>query len=78
MRGAVLDCGERVPGYKVSSPNFSGLLAGKSFIIQTDHRSLEWLDWVKENNAHLTKWSLYLFSHISGHAYCNSLHVEAI
>ena len=29
MRGAILDCGERVPGYKVRSPNFSGLLAGE-------------------------------------------------
>ena len=26
----------------------------------TDHRSLEWLDWMKENNARLACWSLLL------------------
>ena len=33
---------------------------GKAFTIQTDHRSLEWLDRMKENNARLTRWSLLL------------------
>jgi len=63
---------------KLAVETFQVYLLGKSFIIQTDHRSLEWLDWVKENNAYLTRWSLYLRSHINGHAYCNSLHVEDI
>ena len=35
-------------------------LLGRPFTIQTDHRSLEWLDRIKENNARLTRWSLLL------------------
>ena len=35
-------------------------LLGRPFTIQTDHRSLEWLDRLKENNARLTRWSLAL------------------
>lgn len=30
------------------------------FTIQSDHRALEWLDRIKENNAQLTRWSLSL------------------
>ena len=33
---------------------------GPSLTIQTDHRSLEWLDRLKENNSRLTRWSLAL------------------
>ena len=33
--------------------------------VQTDHRSLEWLDRLKENNARLTRWSLALQSLLS-------------
>ena len=32
----------------------------RSFTIQTDHRSLEWLDRIKDTNARLTRWSLFL------------------
>ena len=39
---------------------FRVYLIGRAFTIQTDHRSLEWLDRVKENNARLTRWSLLL------------------
>ena len=35
-------------------------LLGKPFIIQTDHRSLEWFHRLKENNSRLTRWSLAL------------------
>ena len=35
-------------------------LLGRPFVIQTDHRSLEWLDRLKENNGRLTRWSLAL------------------
>ena len=35
-------------------------LLGKPFTIETDHRALEWLDRVKDNNPRLTRWSLYL------------------
>ena len=39
---------------------FRFYLLGKPFVIQTDHRSLEWLDKLKENNSRLTRWSLSL------------------
>ena len=35
-------------------------LLGKPFIVQTDHRALEWLDRLKENNAKLLRWSIAL------------------
>ena len=39
---------------------FRVYLLGQPFIIETDHRALEWLDRVKENNGRLTRWSLSL------------------
>ena len=45
---------------KLAVQNFRTYLLGRSFQIQTDHRSLEWLDRLKENNARLTRWSLFL------------------
>ena len=33
-------------------------------MIETDHRTLEWLDRVKENNMRLTRWSLFLQSYV--------------
>ena len=33
---------------------------GKPFVIQTDHRSLEWLDTLNDHNLRLARWSLYL------------------
>ena len=39
---------------------FRVYLLGRPFVIQTDHRSLEWLDRLKENNGRLTRWSLAL------------------
>ena len=39
---------------------FRVYLLGRHFVIQTDHRSLEWLDRLKENNGRLTRWSLAL------------------
>jgi len=35
-------------------------LLGRHFTVQTDHRALEWLDRLKDNNARLTRWSLSL------------------
>ena len=35
-------------------------LLGLSFSILTDHRSLKWLDRLKENNSRLSRWSLEL------------------
>ena len=39
---------------------FRVYLMGRPFTIQTDHRSLEWLNRMKENNARLTRWSLLM------------------
>ena len=45
---------------KLAIQTFQMYVLGKPFTIQTDHRSLEWLDRLKENNARLTRWSLAL------------------
>ena len=45
---------------KLGIHTFRVYLLGRPFTIQTDHRSLEWLDRVKENNARLTRWSRLL------------------
>lgn len=42
---------------------FKVYLLGKPFTVQTDHRALEWLDRLKEDNAHLNRWSLLLQSY---------------
>ena len=39
---------------------FKVYLLGRPFTIQTDHRALEWLKRLKDNNACLTRWSLAL------------------
>ena len=43
---------------KLANHAFRVYLLGHKFIIQTDHRALERLDRLKENNARLTRWSL--------------------
>jgi phospholipid-translocating ATPase len=48
---------------KLGTQAFRVYLLGRNFTIQTDHRSLEWLDRLKENNARLTRWSLALQSY---------------
>ena len=45
---------------KLAVAAFRVYLLGRSFIIQTDHRSLEWLDRLKDNNPRLCRWSLAL------------------
>jgi len=45
---------------KLGIQAFRVYLMGRPFSIQTDHRSLEWLNRLKENNARLTRWSLML------------------
>ena len=40
--------------------NFKAYLLGRSFIVQTDHRALQWLNQFKEKNTRLTRWSLIL------------------
>ena len=45
---------------KLGIQAFRAYLMGRPFVIQTDHRSLVWLERLKENNARLTRWSLAL------------------
>ena len=45
---------------KLGIEAFRVYLLGRPFIVQTDHRSLEWLHRLKENNARLSRWSLAL------------------
>lgn len=40
--------------------HFKAYLLGRPFVIQTDHRALQWLHRFKEKNARLTRWSLIL------------------
>lgn len=39
---------------------FRVYLLGKPFTIQSDHRCLEWLSWMKDTNSRLMRWSLAL------------------
>ena len=48
---------------KLAIQAFNPYILGRAFTIQTDHRSLEWLDRIKDNNARLTRWSLFLQSY---------------
>ena len=45
---------------KLACQAFRVYILGREFTIQTDHRALEWLNKLKENNARLTSWSLAL------------------
>ena len=45
---------------KLSLDAFKVYLLGRNFVVQTDHRALEWMERLKENNARLCRWSLSL------------------
>ena len=45
---------------KLATHAFRVYLLGRKFTIQTDHRALEWLHRLKDNNARLVRWSLAL------------------
>ena len=45
---------------KLAIQAFRTYLLGRAFVIETDHRTLEWLDRTKENNGRLIRWSLFL------------------
>ena len=45
---------------KLGVQEFRIYLIGKPFIVYTDHRSLVWLDHLKDSNSRLTRWSLTL------------------
>lgn len=40
---------------KLAVQHFRVYLLGRLFVIQTDHRSLDWLDRLKENNSRLSQ-----------------------
>ena len=56
---------------KLATHAFRVYLLGRPFIIQTDHRSLEWLHRLKDNNARLTRWSLALHPYDYEVWYCS-------
>ena len=65
-------------GYTVGSGGFKVYLLGRKFVIQTDHRSLKWLERLKKGNPKLCRWSLalqpyeYTVKHRAGTANLNA------
>ena len=59
-RAALHNCREGAIGLKLDTSAFRVYPFGRPFTIVTDHRSLEWLEQLKENIARLTRWSLAL------------------
>ena len=51
------------PAIKLSVQTFHTYLMARAFTIQTDYKSLQWLDRLKDINACLTRWSLFLQSY---------------
>ena len=45
---------------RLATHSFRVYLLGRPFIIQTDHRALQWLDRLKDSNPRLARWSLAL------------------
>ena len=45
---------------KLAIQAFLVYLLGRTFTVQTDHRSLEWLHLLKDGNPRLARWSLAL------------------
>ena len=45
---------------RLATHSFRVYLMGRPFIIQTDHRALQWLDRLKDSNPRLARWSLAL------------------
>ena len=45
---------------KMAMNIFRTYLIGRHFTVETDHRSLVWLDKLKDSNSRLTRWSLAL------------------
>ena len=45
---------------KLGVEAFRVYLLGREFVVQTDHRSLVWLNKLKDKNARLARWSLIL------------------
>ena len=45
---------------RLATHSFRVYLLGRPFVIQTDHRALQWLDRLKDSNPRLARWSLAL------------------
>ena len=45
---------------RLATYSFRVYLLDRPFIIQTDHRALQWLDRLKDNNPRLARWNLAL------------------
>ena len=43
---------------KLAMQAFRTYLIGRHFTVETDHRSLVWMDKLKDSNSRLTRWSL--------------------
>ena len=43
---------------KLGMQHFHVYLLGRLFVVQTDHRALQWLDQAKDTNSRLCRWSL--------------------
>ena len=43
---------------KLAMQHFQVYLLGRLFVVQTDHRALQWLDQAKDTNSRLCRWSL--------------------
>ena len=63
---------------KLSIQAFQVYLIGRPFVIQTDHRALQWLNSMKDSRSRLTRWSLSLqpfefkVEHRKGHENSNA------
>ena len=58
---------------RLATHAFRVYLLDREFVIEINHRSLEWLDWLKENNISLTRWSLALQPFSFSVVYCPGL-----
>ena len=60
---------------------FETYLLGKPFVIQTDHRALQWLQQLKDKNGQLTRWSLalqpYTFT-VTHHKGCENANADGL
>ncbi len=45
---------------KWATDSFRYYLLGRPFVLETDHRALQWLDRMKDSNARITRWALSL------------------
>ena len=65
LKENIFNCGTRVPCNSVRNQSIWDIfIIGKPFILQTDHRALQWLQKSKDKNTRLLRWSLMLQPYI--------------